>query len=136
MGPKVTGANRANLRKSNAELPGVNGEFDDLMGVSDATRMGDIRLRFPNGRWQSPDDGVADIHNLDNLVKVAARYENDEATDEEVAYLNDIATSPGGCPTQGQRADEEWAPGYSEAPSLERWRPRCRSVGGCRPDSR
>ena len=66
------------------------------MGVSDATRMGDLRLRFPNGPWQSADDGVANIHDLDKIVRIAARYENDEATDEEVAYLNDIATSPGG----------------------------------------
>jgi len=95
-GQKVIGANRANLRKKNPELPREMGEFDYLMGVSDATRMGDIRLRFPSGRWQSPDNGVANIHNLDRIVKVAARYENDEATDEEVAYLNDIATSPGG----------------------------------------
>lgn len=95
-GQKVIEANRANLRKKNPELPRAIGEFDYLMGVSDATRMGDIRLRFPSGPWQAPDAGVADIHNLERIVKVAARYENDEATDEDIAYLNDIATSPGG----------------------------------------
>ncbi|MGV8859311.1 type II toxin-antitoxin system HipA family toxin [Rhodoglobus sp.] len=95
-GQKVIEANRVILRKRNPELPRVLGEFDYLMGVSDATRMGDIRLRFADGPWQAPDHGIANIHNLNKIVEVAARYDNNEATDEDIAYLNDIATSPGG----------------------------------------
>jgi serine/threonine-protein kinase HipA len=36
------------------------------------------------------------MHDLERIVDAAQRYEDDEATDEDIAYLNDVATSPGG----------------------------------------
>ncbi|WP_159498974.1 type II toxin-antitoxin system HipA family toxin [Microbacterium sp. 18062] len=79
------------------ERPRILGEFDFLLGVSDATRMGALRLQNPaSGAWLSEDDAVANMHELPRILEAARRYERHEATDEDVAYLNGIATSPGG----------------------------------------
>ena len=73
------------------------GEFDFLIGVSDLTRMGALRLRSPeDGEWMSTDEHVANMHDLPKILGAARRYEQREATDEDLAYLNGVATSPGG----------------------------------------
>lgn len=72
-------------------------EFDFLIGVSDLTRMGALRFRDPGtGAWLSEDEAVANMHELPRILQAARRYEQHEATDEDIAYLNGIATSPGG----------------------------------------
>lgn len=73
------------------------GEFDYLVGVSDLTRMGALRLRDPERAvWLTEDEAVANLHELPRILDAARRYEAHEATDEDLAYLNGIATSPGG----------------------------------------
>jgi serine/threonine-protein kinase HipA len=57
--------------------------------------MGALRLRGTGG-WLSSDSSVARLDDMENIVAVARRYEADEATDEDVEYLGEIATSPGG----------------------------------------
>ncbi|WP_300593632.1 type II toxin-antitoxin system HipA family toxin [Microbacterium sp.] len=81
---------------SNANPPRALNEFDYLLAVSDATRMGALRLRSSDGRWLSDDPGVANIHDLPRILDAAHRYDQHRASDEDLAYLNDIATSPGG----------------------------------------
>jgi len=39
---------------------------------------------------------VANIHELDRIVWIAARDEDDDATDGEITDLSGVATSPGG----------------------------------------
>lgn len=77
------------------ELHARLGDFDYLLGVADRTRMGALRLRT-DGPWLSDEPGVANLHDLPRIVEAAQRYDDDEATDEDIAYLGDIATSPGG----------------------------------------
>ncbi|KQO65187.1 type II toxin-antitoxin system HipA family toxin [Curtobacterium sp. Leaf261] len=96
-GQTIIEANHAALRQHDQTLPGRIGEFDFLTGVSDFTRAGALRLRSTaGGGWLSADDGVANLHDLERILAVAGRYEADEASAEDVAYLNDVATSPGG----------------------------------------
>jgi serine/threonine-protein kinase HipA len=96
-GRKIIEANHANRLAQDTNLTKSIGDFDFLIGVSDHTRIGALRLKTPGSDgWLSSDSGVANIHELDRIVHAAQRYENNEATDEDVAYLNDIATSPGG----------------------------------------
>lgn len=94
-GQKIIRADHARRRRDEPSLPGRLGEFDYLLGVADHTRMGALRLRS-NGTWWSSEAGVANLHDLDRIVAAAQRYELEQATDEDIAYLNDVATSPGG----------------------------------------
>ncbi len=96
-GQKIIEANHARRREVDPALPRRIGEFDYLIGVSDQTRIGALRLRDPaTTNWLSTDDGVANTHELDRIVAAARRYEANEATDDDLEYLGDIATSPGG----------------------------------------
>lgn len=94
-GQKIIRTDHARRRQRDDALPRRIGEFDFLLGVADRTRIGALRFRRGNA-WLSDEDGVANVHDLDRIVDVAQRYEDDEASDEDVAYLNDVATSPGG----------------------------------------
>lgn len=94
-GQKLIRADHARRRQGDPSVPGRLGEFDYLLGVADRTRMGALRLRS-NATWLSSETGVANIHELDRIVAAAQRYEMEQATDEDIAYLNDVATSPGG----------------------------------------
>lgn len=94
-GQKLIRADHALRRQQDTTLPGRLGEFDYLLGVSDHTRTGSLRFRS-GGTWLSSETGVANVHDLDRILAAAARYEDDEATDEDIAYLGDVATSPGG----------------------------------------
>jgi len=97
-GRKIIDANHARQLKADPSLPRRLGPFDHLLGVSDRTRLGALRFRAPGTHmpWLSEDSGVANEHELHRVVEVARRYEANEATDEDLAYLSDIATSPGG----------------------------------------
>lgn len=96
-GQKIIEANHATLLRDDPALPRRIGEFDFLTGVADLTRMGALRLRAPGGtEWLSSETSVANVHELDRVLAAAARYEADEATDDDLAYLSDVATSPGG----------------------------------------
>lgn len=97
-GQKIIEANHALRLKRDAELPRRLGSFDYLLGVSDHTRMGALRLRRggADSPWLSDDAGVANMHELDHVVAAATRYEKNEASDDDLAYLADVATSPGG----------------------------------------
>ncbi|WP_164863428.1 type II toxin-antitoxin system HipA family toxin [Agromyces sp. LHK192] len=103
-GERIIRANHANRLRDDPTLPTRIGKYDFLTGVADFTRMGAIRLRarVDGGQeeddtgWLSGDDGVANLHDLGRVVETAARYETGAATDADIAYLNDVATSPGG----------------------------------------
>ena len=98
-GRKIVEADHARRRRDDPVLPARLGPFDLLLGVSDRTRIGALRFRATTSAddgWLSDDDGVAAIHELATVVDVARRYDADEASDDDLAYLADVATSPGG----------------------------------------
>jgi serine/threonine-protein kinase HipA len=96
-GQKIIEASHAVRLKEDPTLPRRIGAFDYLLGVSDYTRMGALRMKAASGtEWLSSDAAVADIHDLERVLAVTTRYEEHRASDEDVAYLSDIATSPGG----------------------------------------
>ncbi|AMM19342.1 hypothetical protein AX769_03345 [Frondihabitans sp. PAMC 28766] len=94
-GQKLIRVVHARRRQDDPSLPARLGEFDYLLGVSDHTRIGALRFRTDDS-WVSDVPGVANIHDLERVIDAAQRYEDDEATDDDLAYLGDIATSPGG----------------------------------------
>lgn len=94
-GQKLIRADHARRRRHDADLPTRLGEFDYLLGVADHTRAGALRFRA-DGSWLSSEQGVANLHDLARIVEAAQRYEDDQASDDDIAYLNDVATSPGG----------------------------------------
>jgi serine/threonine-protein kinase HipA len=98
-GRKIVEADHARRRKVDPTLPAQPGPFDLLLGVADRARIG--ALRFCAGDpsehpWLSDDHGVAALHDLERVIDVARRYDANEATDDDIAYLSDVATSPGG----------------------------------------
>ncbi len=98
-GRKIVEADYARRRAGDPTIASHPGPFDLLLGVADRTRMGAVRFRARGAgaaTWLSPDDGAASVHDLDRVIAAASRYSADEATDEDIAYLSDIATSPGG----------------------------------------
>lgn len=98
-GRKIVEADHARRRALDPTMPAHLGPFDLLLGVADRTRMGALRFRAGDSSehpWLSDDDGVATIHDLQRVSAVARRYDANEATDDDIAYLSDIATSPGG----------------------------------------
>jgi serine/threonine-protein kinase HipA len=96
-GQKLIRADNARRRQSDPGLPARLGDFDYLLRVADHTRMGALRFReSESAAWLSSDDGVANLHDLQRIIDAAQRYEDDEATDADIAYLGDVATSPGG----------------------------------------
>lgn len=97
-GQKIIDAHHALRLRDDSTLPRRIGAFDYLLGVSDLTRMGALRFRHAGdgSPWLSDDAGVANMHELGKVIAVATRYEKNEASDDDLAYLSDIATSPGG----------------------------------------
>ena len=96
-GRRIIDADHSARRSADPGLPRSPGAFDYLLGVSDRSRSGALRLRRPgSGEWLSTNDGVANIHDIHRIIEAVGRYEADQATPEDVAYLNDVATSPGG----------------------------------------
>ena len=104
-GRKIVEADHARRRRLDPTLPMSIGPFDLLIGVSDRTRIGALRFRAAGAGtvvgtgaapWLAEESGVESIHELARVVEVAKRYEANEATDGDLAYLSDIATSPGG----------------------------------------
>jgi serine/threonine-protein kinase HipA len=101
-GQKLVQANNAVQRKMGINVPRGLGDFDFLVGVSDITRMGALRLaavgsgptRAGDG-WLSPRTAES-LSNLDKALRIASRYEDRQASDDEIEYLAGIATSPGG----------------------------------------
>ncbi|NQX26050.1 type II toxin-antitoxin system HipA family toxin [Microbacteriaceae bacterium VKM Ac-2854] len=96
-GTKLVDANHADRYRTDPTLVRRLGPWEHLLGVSDFSRMGALRFRSRNDEtWLSSDGGVANLHDLEKIVSIAAKYDADEATDAEVAYLSGVATSPGG----------------------------------------
>nr|WP_254071920.1 HipA domain-containing protein [Rathayibacter sp. VKM Ac-2857] len=91
--------------------------------------MGALRFRLPGAEeWSSSDTGVANVHEIERILRVAARYEADDASEEDVAYLSGIATSPGGARPKANvlRADGRLAlaklpHSKDEGLDVERW---------------
>jgi serine/threonine-protein kinase HipA len=103
------------------------GEFDYLLGVADHARIGALRLRV-DGAWSSSDPGVANLHDLPRILDAARRIETDDATDDDIAYLNDVATSPGGARPKANVATERGQMAIAKLPhskdgdvDVERW---------------
>lgn len=85
-GQKLIAANHADRLRRHADLPRRIGPWDYLLGVSDFARIGALRFRrVGTDEWLSTDGGVANLHELDRIVAAAARYEADEASEEDVA---------------------------------------------------
>ncbi|QHC63944.1 type II toxin-antitoxin system HipA family toxin [Rathayibacter festucae] len=128
-GRRLIEANQAARRKRDPSAPALRGSWDHLLGVSDAARMGALRFRLPGAaEWSSSDTGVANVHEIERILRVAARYEADDASEEEVAYLSGIATSPGGARPKANvlRADGRLAlaklpHSKDEGLDVERW---------------
>lgn len=98
-GQKIVEADHARRRAADHSLPARLGPFDLLLGVADRTRMGALRFSMGDPSehpWLSDDYGVAALHDLERVIDVARRYDANEATDDDIAYLSNIATSPGG----------------------------------------
>ncbi|MDX2025836.1 type II toxin-antitoxin system HipA family toxin [Microcella sp.] len=98
-GRKIVEANHARRRAADPSLSARLGPFELLVGVADHTRMGALRLCAGDPSvhpWLSDDHGVAALHDLERVIEVARRYDANEATDDDIAYLSDVATSPGG----------------------------------------
>ena len=127
-GQHLIAANHAERRKRDSRIPPLRGSWDHLLGVSDVSRIGALRFRRGDGDWLSSDDGVANIHELDRIVRIAARYEDDDATDDEIAYLSGIATSPGGARPKANVRREDGRLALAKLPhskdgdlDVERW---------------
>ena len=124
----VQAAHARSARKSGVAARQL-GEFDFLLGVSDFTRMGALRLREPGDEtWLSAEDTIAGMHDLPRILEAAHRYEKHEATDEDIAYLNGIATSPGGARPKANIIDERGILSLAKLPhskdgelDVERW---------------
>lgn len=80
------------------EEPGKLGLFDYLIGVSDETRMGALRLRAQDSEeWLTIQQlNVLSANDLPQLLDAKARYEDNIATDDDLSLLGMVATSPGG----------------------------------------
>lgn len=126
-GQKLIRADHTRRRQSDDSLPSRLGEFDYLLGVSDRTRTGALRLRT-DGPWLSSEEGAANLHDIARIVAAARRYEDDEATDDDIAYLGDIATSPGGARPKANVVTSEGRLAIAKLPhskdgryDVERW---------------
>ena len=96
-GQRIIQTAHSRSARATGSAPRRVNEFDYLLGVADETRMGALRFRASDAdQWLSSDEGVANLHDLPRILEAARRYEAHEATDEDIAYLNGIATSPGG----------------------------------------
>jgi serine/threonine-protein kinase HipA len=96
-GRKIIDADFVRRRKLDPALPRDPGDYDFLLGVSDLTRMGALRFRdAAEGTWCTEGEYVANLHELPRVLRAAQRYEADEASDEDIEYLSEIATAPGG----------------------------------------
>jgi serine/threonine-protein kinase HipA len=126
-GQKLIRADHARRRRDDPSLPPRLGEFDYLLGVADHTRVGALRLRT-GSTWLSSEAGVANMHDLPRILHAAERYETDVATDEDIAYLNDVATSPGGARPKANVVTERGVLALAKLPhskdgrvDVERW---------------
>lgn len=109
-GQKLVEANNAVQRRHGLDVPRGLGDFDFLIGVSDNTRMGALRIAEldrtarvgaaqPGAglNWLGPNASQdTEVESLGRTLRVAGRYEARQASDEEIEYLAGIATSPGG----------------------------------------
>ena len=78
-------------------LPRNLTDLDYLLDVSDFARIGALRFKAPNGdKWLATGSEAVNIHDLERVIAVARRYEDHIASDEDLAYLSDIAVGPGG----------------------------------------
>ena len=71
------------------------GDFDFMLGASDFTRMGALRLRSGE-EWLSPGEGAAAARDLDHVLAAVRRYEEREASNADLTYLSSVAASTGG----------------------------------------
>ena len=95
-GKKVIEATRELKRGNEPGRPRKLANLDYLLRVSDFARMGALRFKEPRGdKWLSSGTEAASIHDLERVAAVARRYEDRTATDEDLAYLSDIAIGPG-----------------------------------------
>ncbi|GAA4668282.1 type II toxin-antitoxin system HipA family toxin [Frondihabitans cladoniiphilus] len=135
-GQKLIRADHVRRRRHDEALPARLGDFDYLLGVSDHTRMGALRFRT-TGPWLSSEVGVANLHDIPRIVDAAQRYEDDEATDEDIAYLGDVATSPGGARPKANVVTDEGTLAIAKLPhskdgrfDVERWEAVALSLAG------
>lgn len=97
-GKRVIDANLANARRSNPSIPDRVGEFDYLALASDETRLGSLRLRPVGEKEWVGSSRVRDLEQdgLAAYAAAAARFEDYEATAEDLALLGAPGTSAGG----------------------------------------
>lgn len=96
-GKRIVDSSHAARAKGDPGVARIPGDFGYLLGVSDRARMGALRFRRGHDQgWLSDDPGVANLHELSRILAVTKRYEANEATADDIEYLADVGTSPGG----------------------------------------
>ncbi|MGO4534187.1 type II toxin-antitoxin system HipA family toxin [Leifsonia sp. 2MCAF36] len=83
-------------------LPPAIGEFDHLVQQNDLTRMGALRFTAPGvlpsaDRWlTAAKHTAANTHDVRRIAEAATRFEEYEATDEDIEILGFVGSSLGG----------------------------------------
>ena len=109
-------------REARAEKRGLLNDLDYLLGVSDRSRMGALRLQGEDGKFQWPDDarrGAPPIVDLDKLLVASRNIENDQETLEDLAYLRGSATSLDGMRPKASIIDIDGTLAIGKFPSVK-----------------
>ena len=104
-------------------------EVDYLLGVSDETRLGAIRLRHQNDQiFQAPqDEGVPGLISLGRLLQASERVLREEETDEDLQMIFAPGSSLGGARPKASVRDQHGNLSIAKFPkeeddySIERW---------------
>ena len=109
-------------REAHREKRGLLGDLDYLLGVSDRSRMGALRLQGEDGKFQWPDDarrGAPPIVDLDKLLDATRNVENNRETLEDLAYLRGSGTSLDGMRPKASIIDTDGTLAIGKFPSVK-----------------
>ncbi|MFV0433650.1 MAG: type II toxin-antitoxin system HipA family toxin [Leucobacter sp.] len=98
-GENLIDASLARARLSDPAIPSPVGKFDYLTQSDDHTRMGAIRLKpdQSSGRWIGSTTATGlRSSSVQRIVEAADRFQNYEATDEDIEVLECLGSSLGG----------------------------------------
>jgi serine/threonine-protein kinase HipA len=115
-GQKLVQAHNTVQLKQGIDVPRGLGDFDFLVGVPDDTRMGALRIAPAGSRlgdaghsWLGPDSKPAsEIGHLLRIFRATRRFEESQASNDDIEYLAGVATSPGGARPKANF----WRPGF------------------------
>lgn len=122
---------RAERRQAERESRPVRtlNETDYLLGVSDETRLGSVRFRWPGHEvFQAPARmGLPPLIELGHLLRIIERVLNDEETDEELELTLAPGSSLGGARPKASVIDQHGQLSIAKFPkgtdeySIETW---------------